>query len=94
MALASCSGTSVPSDVTRDQNGTWKGFLDMQHSVLYSFYFFCPTRIFVYIHTPDCIQIVYKLLLLPNKNTVREKFVHKSGSVWSIDWILTIGLPA
>jgi hypothetical protein len=44
----------------------------------------------VYIHIPDCIETVYKLLLLPD-NTTRETFLHKLGAVLSVDWIFIIG---
>jgi hypothetical protein len=62
------------------------------------FYLFCSTsvslmcNICVSKHTPDCIQILYELPSLPN-NTMRETFLHKSGAVWSVDWIFIIGTP-
>jgi hypothetical protein len=62
------------------------------------FNLFCPTsvsvlwRICVQVHKSDCAEIVYQLPLLPN-NTAGETFLHKSGAVWSVDWIFTIGTP-
>jgi len=44
-------------------------------------------------HTPDCVEIVYELPLLPN-NTASETFLHHSGAVRSVDWIFIIGAPA
>jgi len=60
-------------------------------------YFFCPTsvpilwRMCIYIHKSDCAEFVYELPLLPN-NTANERFSHKSGAVWSVDWIFTTGM--
>jgi hypothetical protein len=44
--------------------------------------------IYIYTHThiPDCFEIVYELLLVPN-NTASEIFLHKLGAVRSVDWI-------
>jgi len=41
----------------------------------------------------DCLQTGYALLLLPN-NTASEPFLHKSGTVRSVDWVFVIGVPA
>jgi hypothetical protein len=46
----------------------------------------------VYIYISDCVKTVYELPLLPN-NTVIEVFVHKSGAVRSVDWIIIIRAP-
>jgi len=57
-----------------------------------SCYFFRPTnvsilwRICAYIHISDCVEIIYKLLLLPN-NTASETFLYKLGVKQSVDWI-------
>jgi hypothetical protein len=40
-----------------------------------------------------CVDIGYELPLLPN-NTGNETFLHKSGAVLSVDWIIIIGAPA
>ena len=40
-----------------------------------------------------CVQIVYELLLQSN-DTASETFLHKSGTVRSVDWIFIIGAPA
>jgi len=66
---------------------TWEDFLDVQHLLLfYAFYFFLPdqplytVKNIVYIHTSDCAQTVYALLLLLN-NTASETLLHQSGVV-------------
>jgi hypothetical protein len=46
----------------------------------------------VYIYTSDCIEILYELPLLPN-NTANETFLHKSGAVRSVGWILNTRVP-
>jgi len=62
------------------------------------FYIFCPTSIYIvkrlciFTYT-DCLEIVYKLLLLP-KNTLRETFLHKFRAVQSVVWVLIIGVTA
>jgi hypothetical protein len=55
-------------------------------------------HIYIYMHThththiSDCLEI-YELPLLPN-NTVGEILLHKTGGVWSFDWIYINGAPA
>jgi hypothetical protein len=43
-------------------------------------------------HISDCVQTVYKLLLLPN-NVASETFLHKSGAVRSVDFVDLFHLP-
>jgi hypothetical protein len=58
---------------------------------------YCEGYVYMYIyiythtHTPDCVQTVYQLPLLPN-NTVSETFIHKLGEVRSVDWIFIFGV--
>jgi hypothetical protein len=64
-----------------------------------SFHFFCPTRIStlwricVYMYIPACAETVYDLPLLPNRSA-NEICLHKSGAVWSVDWIFINRAPA
>ena len=45
---------------------------------------FISSRIYVYIHISDCLEIVYELPFLPN-NTASEVFLHRLGAVLSVD---------
>jgi len=45
---------------------------------------------YVYIHIPDCIEIVFELMLLPN-NTMGETLLHKLGVGQSVDCIFITG---
>jgi len=47
----------------------------------------------IYIHIYDGVETVYELPLLPN-NTASETFLHKSGAVRGVNWIVIIGAPA
>jgi hypothetical protein len=59
----------------------------------YIYFFLSVARpAFLYCEECVCIQFVYRLPLLPN-NTASETFSHKSGAVWSVDWIFTTGTP-
>ena len=75
------------------QNG--KRHLLLSHK----FYIFRPTNvsilwtICVRLHICDFVDSVYELPVLPSK-TATEIFLHKSGAVWSVDRIFTIGVPA
>jgi len=44
-------------------------------------------------HVRDCVVTVCELPLLPT-NTAGETFLHKSGTVQSVDWIFLTGAPA
>jgi len=47
----------------------------------------------IYIHIPDCVEILYELPFVPN-NTASETFLHNWGAVGRVDWIFIIGAPA
>jgi hypothetical protein len=47
----------------------------------------------IYTHICDCVQTGFALTLLPN-NTASGTFLHKSGTVRSVDWMFIIGAPA
>jgi len=47
----------------------------------------------VYTHISDGVEIVCALPLLQN-NTASETFLHKSGTVRSVDWMFIIEAPA
>ena len=46
-----------------------------------------------YTYIDICVRTVYELPLPPN-NTASETFLHKSGAVWSVDWVFIIGALA
>jgi len=50
--------------------------------------------IYIYIcaHTHIWVETVCALLLVPN-NTASETFLHKSGAVRSVDWLVIVGAP-
>jgi len=76
------------------QNGTWEDSLARGiHCCPNFFYLFCLISITVLWRISDCIETVYKLLLLSN-NTVSETYLNKSRVVQSKDWIFIIGVPA
>jgi hypothetical protein len=79
------------------QNGTWKYFLGMWHSLLSQFLFLLPNKclyimknmciyiyIYIYIHISDTVQTVYELLLLPNITAVKHFYTN-----WKQSKVLT-----
>jgi len=76
-----------------------RGFLGTRHSLLSHFLFLLRdwpiySEEYVctgYIHTSDWVEIVCGLPLLQNK-TASETFLHKSGALRSVVWILSLGL--
>jgi hypothetical protein len=67
---------------TSAQNGTRYDFLGTQHSLLsqnvisfaWSASLYCEE--YVYIHTSDCVEIVYELPLLPNNSAVEHFYAN------------------
>ena len=53
----------------------------------------CVYTTHTHTHMSDCVEIVHELPLLPN-NAASETYLHKSGEVWSGDWIFTTAAPA
>ena len=51
------------------------------------------THTHTYIYIYIWVEIAYALLLVPN-STASETFLHKSGAVRSVDWLVIIGAPA
>jgi hypothetical protein len=82
---------------THAQNGTRKDFLGTRNSLMCQVVL-CPSslpilwRMCVCVYTHICVEFVFESPLLPD-NTASGTFSHKSGSVWSVDWIFTIGTP-
>jgi len=73
--------------------GTWHSSLSQYFISLYPTSVFIFLRISIHIDIWDCIETVYELPLLPN-NTVSDEVLHKSGVVWSADWIFSVGTSA
>ena len=49
--------------------------------------------VYIYIHMSECLGTVCEWPLLPN-STAREAYLHKTVTVWSVNWIFIIGAPA
>ena len=54
---------------------------------------YCEEYVHIYRHISDCVETVYELPLLPN-DTASEIFLHKSGAVRCVDWIIITGTAA
>jgi hypothetical protein len=81
----------------KDILGTWQSLLSQILFLLHADQRLCIVKtMYVCVHThtriSDCVQTVYELLLLPN-NVASETFLHKSGTVRSVDFRDLFHLP-